>query len=160
MHFFPVKLTSQFLGYRWWKVVFFFFFLVKQVNGIKKKVYIIIYHKLKLFCDSCPVVSNSLRPIGCSPLGSSVHGDSPGKNTGVGCYALLQGIFPSQGLNPGLPHCRWILYHLNHQGCPWILKGVAYPFTGSSQPKNWTGVSFIAGEFFYQLSYQWSWNWS
>ena len=43
-------------------------------------------------------------------------GDSPGKNTGVGCHALLQGIFPTQGLNPGLPHCRQILYRLSHQG--------------------------------------------
>ena len=40
----------------------------------------------------------------CSPLGSPVHGDSPGKNTGVGCYALLLGIFPTQGLNMG-PLC-------------------------------------------------------
>ena len=40
--------------------------------------------------------------------------DSPGKNTGVGCHSLLQGIFPTQGSNPGLPHCRWILYHLSH----------------------------------------------
>ena len=39
-------------------------------------------------------------PMDCSPSGSSVHGDSPGKNTGVGCYALLQGIFPTQGSNP------------------------------------------------------------
>ena len=54
--------------------------------------------------------------------GSSVHGDSPGKNTGVGCHALLQGIFPTQGLNPGLPHCRQILYHLSHQGSPRFLK--------------------------------------
>jgi len=38
-----------------------------------------------------------------------VHGDSPGKNTGVDCHALLQGIFPTQGSNPGLPHCRQIL---------------------------------------------------
>ena len=52
----------------------------------------------------------------CSLPGSSVHGDSLGKNTGLGCHALLQGIFPSQGLNPGLLHCRWILYHLSHQG--------------------------------------------
>ena len=52
----------------------------------------------------------------CSPPGSSVHGDSPGKNAGVGCHSFLQGIFPTQGLNPGLPHCRWILYQLNHQG--------------------------------------------
>ena len=62
------------------------------------------------------VVSDSLRPHGRSPPGSSVHGDSPGKNTGVGCRFLLQGIFPTQGSNPGLPHCRWILYPLSHQG--------------------------------------------
>ena len=54
----------------------------------------------------------------CILPGSSVHGDSPGKNTGVGCHALLQGIFPTQGLKPGLPHCRWSLYHLSHQGSP------------------------------------------
>ena len=50
----------------------------------------------------------------CSLLGSSVLGDSLGENTGVGCHALLQGIFPSQGLSPGLPHCRRILYCLSH----------------------------------------------
>ena len=44
----------------------------------------------------------------------------PGKNTGMGCHALLQGIFPTQGSNPGLPHCRQILYHLSHQGSPVI----------------------------------------
>ena len=54
--------------------------------------------------------------------------DSPGKNTGVGCHALLQGIFPTQGLNPSLLLCRWILYHLSHQGRPRILEWVAYPF--------------------------------
>ena len=53
-----------------------------------------------------------------SPTGSSVHGDSPGKNTRVGCHALLQGIFPTQGSNPGLPHCKWILYQLSHKGSP------------------------------------------
>ena len=52
--------------------------------------------------------------------GTSVHGDSPGKNTGVGCQALLQGIVPTQGLNPGLLHCRWILYRLSHQGSWWL----------------------------------------
>ena len=46
------------------------------------------------------------KPMHCSPPGSSVHGDSPGKNTGVGCHALLQGIFPTQGSNPGLLHCQ------------------------------------------------------
>ena len=63
----------------------------------------------------CPTLCN---PMDCSPPGSSVRGDSPGKNTGVGCHALLQGNFPTQGLNPGLPHCRWILYRLRHQGNP------------------------------------------
>ena len=42
--------------------------------------------------------------------------DFPGQNTGVGCHSLLQGIFPAQGLNPGLLHCRQILYRLSHQG--------------------------------------------
>ena len=64
------------------------------------------------------VMFDSLQPVDCSPAGSSVHGDSPGKNTGVGCYTLLQGIFPTQGSNPGPPHCRQILYHLSHQGSP------------------------------------------
>ena len=88
-------------------------------------------------------------PVDCSPPGSSVHEDAPGKNTGVGCHALLQGIFPSEGLNPGLPHCRQIFYYLSHQGSPRILEWVAYPFSrGSSLPRNWTGVSCIAGGFF------------
>ena len=63
--------------------------------------------------QSCPTLCD---PMDCSLPGSSVHGDSPGKNTGVGCHALLQGIFPTQELNPGLPHCRQTLYHLSHQG--------------------------------------------
>ena len=68
-----------------------------------------------LVAQSCLTLCN---PMDYSPPGSSVHGDSPGKNTGVGCHALLQGIFPTQGSNPGVPHCRWILYHLSRQGSP------------------------------------------
>ena len=76
-------------------------------------------------------------PLDCSPPGSSVHGESPGKNNGVGCRALLQGIFPSLGLNPGLLHRRWILYHPSHQGSPRMLDWIAYPFSReSSQPRN------------------------
>ena len=48
--------------------------------------------------------------------------NSPGKNTGVGSHTLLQGIFQTQGSNPGLLHCRWILYQLSHKGSPIILK--------------------------------------
>ena len=88
-------------------------------------------------------------PMGCSPPGSSVHGDSPGRNTGVGCYSLLQIIFTTEGLNPGLLHCKQILNCLSHQESPWILEWVAYPFSrGSSQPRNRTRVSCIAGGFF------------
>ena len=119
--------------------------------------------------QSCPSVCD---PTGCSPPGSYVHGDSPGKNTEVGCHALLQvppgkpqimtyvkvkiiqpcptlcdpvdysdhgifqdrilecvacsllqGIFPTLGLNPGLPHCGRVLYQLSHQGSPIITWG-------------------------------------
>ena len=66
----------------------------------------------------------------------------PDQNTGVG-------ILPTQGSNPGLLHCEQILYQLNHKGSPRILEWVAYPFSReSSQPRNGTGVSCIAGEFF------------
>ena len=88
-------------------------------------------------------------PMDCSSPGSSVHRDSPGRNTGVGCHALLQGIFPTQGSNPGLLPCRQILYHLSREGSPRILVWVVYPFSrGSSQPRNRTSVSCIAGRFF------------
>ena len=90
------------------------------------------------------VVSDSLRPHGLySPW------NSPGQNTRVGSLSLLQGIFPTQGLNSSLPHCRQILYQLSHKGSPKILECVAYPFSrGSSQPRNLTWVSCIAGRFF------------
>ena len=66
--------------------------------------------------------------------------NSPGQNTGVGSLSFLQGIFPTQGSNLGLPHCRQILYQLSHKGSPRILEWVAYPFPrGSSRPRNWTG---------------------
>ena len=94
--------------------------------------------------ESCSVVSDSLWPHGLhSPW------NSPGQNTGVGSLSLLQGIFPTQRLNPGLPHCRRSFYQLSHQGNPRILEWVAYPFSSRSfEPRNQTGVSCIAGEFF------------
>ena len=70
-----------------------------------------------LVTQSCTTLCD---PIDHSPPGSSVHGDSRGKNTGVGCHTLLQGIFPPQGSNPGLLHCSRILYHLSHQGSPYF----------------------------------------
>ena len=97
-------------------------------------------HVLCLVVQLCLTLCD---PMDCSLPGSSVHGDSPGKTTGVGCHAFLQGIFPiqDQGSNPGLLLCRWILNCLSHRGSPRILEWVVYPFSrGSSQPRNWTGV--------------------
>ena len=90
-------------------------------------------------------------PINCSLPDFSVFGDSPDKNTGVDCNALLLGILPTQRSNPGLPHCRQILYYLSHQASSRILEWVSYPFSReSSWIRNWTGFSCIL----YQLSYQ------
>jgi len=58
--------------------------------------------------------------------------NTPGKNTGVGSHSLLQGIFPSQGSNPGLPHSRQILYQLSHQGSPRTPEWVVYPFSSGN----------------------------
>ena len=69
-------------------------------------VSLIIVHVCAV-AQSCPTLCD---PMNCSLPGYSVQAGYPGKNAGVGCHALLQGIFPTQELNPGLPHCRWILY--------------------------------------------------
>ena len=71
-----------------------------------------LWPPLCLVAQLCPTLCD---PTHCSPSGS-VCGDSPGKNSGVGCHALLQGIFLTQGSNPGLPHRRWVLYQLNYLG--------------------------------------------
>ena len=99
--------------------------------------------------ESRSVVSNSLRSHGLySPW------NSPGQNTGVGSLSPLQGILPTQGSNPGLPHCRWILYQLSHKGSPRILEWVAYPFP--SQVRNWVQIFilyFIVFDFFNEENY-------
>ena len=64
-------------------------------------------------------------------------------------FPFSRGIFPTQGSNPDLLYCRWILYQLSYKGSPRILEWVAYPFSsGSSQPRYWTRVSCIADGFF------------
>ena len=109
-------------------------------------------------CESCSVVSDSLWPHGLySPW------NSLGQNTEVGSLCLLPGIFPTQGSNPGLSHCRLILYQLSHKGSPFYMcvcvcvcvcinmywSGVAISFSrGSSQPRDWTQVSCIVGRRF------------
>ena len=96
------------------------------------------------------VVSDSLWPHGLySPW------NSPGQNTGVDSLAFLQGIFPTQGSNPGLPHCRQILYQLSHKGSPRILEWVASPFSRGvflTHESNWGLLH--CGCILYQPSYQ------
>ena len=76
---------------------------------------------------SCSVVSDSLRPHGLYPARLLCPWDSPNKNTGVCCHSVLQGIFPTQGSNLGLLHCRQILYRLSHQGSPrGLSKGIKF----------------------------------
>ena len=89
------------------------------------------------------VLSDSLRSHGLQPTRLLCLRKFPGKNIWVGCHFLLQGIFPTQGWNPGLLHCRQILYHLSHQVSPfypWLvpqllsLKGVLNPWTTREVP--------------------------
>ena len=113
-----------------------------------------------VLCLVAQLCSTLCDPMDCSPPGSSVLGDFPGKNTGVGCHALHQGIFSTEGSNPGLPYCRQILYCLSHQGYsrtiylqrpqnmyfyPRSLSGVpsAYSPTPSGMPQKQTDSSGI-----------------
>ena len=74
-------------------------------------------------------VAHSCRTL-CDPMEYSPW-NSPCQSTGVGSHSLLQGMFPTQGSNPGLPYCRWIFYQLSHQGSPRILEYLLY-FTSAS----------------------------
>ena len=101
----------------------------------KQPAYQCSRHK-KSESESLSVVSDSLWPHGLYS-----QWNSPDQNTGMGSLSLVQGIFPTRGLNPDLLHCVQILYQLSHKGSPRILEWVAYPFSsGSSRPRNRTGV--------------------
>ena len=89
---------------------------------------------------SCVWLSK-VNPIDCSRPGSSVHGILQAR--------ILEWVFPTQGLKPGVLHRRRILYHLSHQGSPRILERIAYPFSrASSWPQNRPRVSSVAGRVF------------
>ena len=80
--------------------------------------YVLGISSLCCVCLVTSVLSDSLLPHGLWPARLFWPWNSPGKNTGVDCHALLHVIFPTQGLNLGLLHCRWILYPLSHLGSP------------------------------------------
>ena len=99
--------------------------------------------------ESHSVVSDSLRPHGLySPW------NSPGQNTGVGSLSLLQMIFPTQGSNLGLPHCRWILYQLSHKGSPRILEWEPIPSPVDLPTQELNQGLLNCRRIPYQLSYQ------
>ena len=85
---------------------------------------LVIYICLTSQSRSRSVVSNSLQTHGLYSAWNS-----PGQDTRMGSGSFLQGIIPTQGSNPGLPHSRQILYQLSHQGSPRILEWVAYSFS-------------------------------
>ena len=87
-----------------------------------------------------PAKSLQACPTHCNAARLLCPWDSPCKNTGVDCHSLLQGIFLTQGLNPGLPHCRLILYHLSHQGSSLLME--LPKFFKSSLPKGLPRAKF------------------
>ena len=89
---------------------------ILNLTSVKNLSFSLILIVLCLIAQSCLTLCN---PMDYRLPGSSVHGVLQSKNTGAGCHALLQGIFPTQASNPGLSHCRWCLYHLSNQGSPW-----------------------------------------
>ena len=95
-------------------------------------VFVLVIHSYLTLCD----------PMNCSPSGSSVHGILQARIHGVSCHSLLQGIFPTQGLNLGPLHCRWIFYCLNHQGSP----------TYRRRREKYPGVTVSTKVYFYHLS--------
>ena len=118
--------------------------LPTNVHLVKAMVFPVVVYGCVYVSESPSFVSDSLWPHGLYR-----SWNSPGQNTWVGNLSPLQGIFQTQGSNPGLWHCRQILYQLNHRGSPRILEWVAYPFSSESfQPRNQTGVSCLAGGFF------------
>ena len=84
-----------------------------QGSYIKKINWVAVKRRVKVKSESRSVVSDSLQLHGLYSLWNS-----PGKNIGVGSLSFLQGIFPTQGSNPGLLHCWQILYQLSHKGSP------------------------------------------
>ena len=76
------------------------FFYEQELKGRKGGLFVLgFFHLVRVCVPSCFSCVRLCDPMDCSLPGSSVHGDSPGKNTGVGCHALVQGIFPTQRWN-------------------------------------------------------------
>ena len=108
---------------------------------------------------------NSLRPRGLKPARLLCSKNSPGQNTGVDSHSLLQGNFSTRGSSPGLLHCRWILYHLGHQGCPIKIRTTvnrkSSTIASLTTLNPWTVyITTNCGKFFKRWEYQTTWPFS
>ena len=120
--------------------------MVVQQSKCTKCHWVFHLKMIKMASFMCESVSRSVLSDSVIPwIIQSMEFSRP--EYGVGSLSFPQGIFPTQGSNPGLPHCRWILYQLNHDESPRISEWVTYPF--SSRSCQWI---------LYQLSYQGSPN--
>ena len=128
-----------------------------NTKGSKRKsLYYFISFELIFYCYTKMKVQVSVMSDSLWPHGLYSSWNSPGQNTILQdkilewvAFPFLQGIFRNWWLNSGLPHCRQVLYPLNHKGNPRMLEWEAYSFSSrSSQPRNWTGLSCIAGRLF------------
>ena len=122
----PLKLKTLFFCYFKSTKIWFEIF-VRYINPLISKIdvfslnmmWLVHGHLLAFIIDQLvSVMSGSLQSHGLQPASFLHPSDSPGKNTGMGCRFLLQGIFPIQVSNLGLLHCRQTLYSLSHQGSP------------------------------------------
>ena len=95
-------------------VLFQILFPLRLLQNIEQRSLCYTMHA----CSVTSVLSSSVQPCRLQLSRLLRPWDSPGKNTGVGCHFLFQRIFPTQGSNLGLLHCRQILYHLSVQGSP------------------------------------------
>ena len=111
------------------------------IHSLPDEVRLLQFSSVTKWRESHTVISDSLQSHGLYS-----QWNSPGKNTGVRSLSILQGIFPTQGLNQSLPHCRRIPYQLSYKGSPKIVEWAANPCSSrSSRPRNRTGVSYHQG---------------
>ena len=146
-----MRITILLYDWRTNDLNFYSYFLFLWRKDVQKRVSenLILNNSQRLLKWCVNVKWKSLSHVWLFATPWIVHGNSPGQTTVVGSHSLLQGMFLTQGLNPGLLHCRRILYQLSHQVSPRILEWVAIPFSrGCSWPRDQTQVSHIAVRFF------------